>query len=276
MNSTPSHHAEDPGNALAAGNSLGDDAILGVLMQGRRILPSKQVAANQDLPPPFAKEWESRGSKLASTLGSVKQTLTGLRAKPLAQQLDALINFTGEIATAFDRFIQSSNELPGPGATRHRSIGEVILPMALAHWNAYPPSENAALIYDLHVRHHPRPESGEFPHGGPPWLTQALSFFNIAENSEGLPGAEAILERSRSLAPALRTLKAEIAALEKKISNIEKNLRENSDDKAVAKMNIELAEARQQYTAKEQRINPLLERLIYSRLAKILRGSQKR
>jgi hypothetical protein len=248
--------AKPPGEQTRDNND-----ILSVLMLGRRSLPSQQLAANEDDPTALAKYWATAGENLAAAIVSSRQTLSGLRNRPFSEQVDTLLDFTSKVTGSIESFIGMTSDLPEPHSSRHRSIGETLLPIALCQWNAYPPQNNGALIFDLHLRSYPRLDTGEFNHRGPVWLSQVLSLFNIADASEALPGAEEILSRSRSLAPALKQIKDEITALDRKIANMEKNLRETSDESVMTKVTIELAEARHQRSSKEQRIAPLYDRL---------------
>ncbi|MFN4896448.1 MAG: hypothetical protein ACK5HO_11730 [Pseudomonadota bacterium] len=59
---------------------MDDGDILGVLMQGRRVLPSQQRATNVDEPVALVKHWAVCGGTLAQTIASARQTLSGLKA----------------------------------------------------------------------------------------------------------------------------------------------------------------------------------------------------
>lgn len=234
-----------------------EDSIAAVLMEGRRILPSRRVETKESPDLPLVAEAHAAGNELAQTIEGTRAVYKQLKSQPVSGQIDSGADFCISLGRGLSRLMASIEAQPPPGPERHRSVGELLLPFALTHWREFPPQDNGSLILEMHQRDQAPETDGA---SAVSWVKQVTPYINIVQTGTDLPGFEEFIAASRSMGPQLAELRKEISEHEKKLTQARSKLEKAADDADHEAASALVSRCSSELDRAQQRIPQLFER----------------
>ncbi len=192
-----------------------------------KVVTSKSSAHAERLWPGFETEWQlsrecdvpelqRRGVAMRRHLG---QSSAAGEIDP--GSLSKILSVTRELFGDYVRLVHGLNSLPAPSPERDLEFGRALLPFTIWQLSSQNRHGNVSQLYDLYLRTHVDPETGDPQISFPEYLSGLHNVLAVAPMTNGLPDARMYLQESETLAPRLADIERRLAAVKKDLGDAE-------------------------------------------------------